>query len=189
MVTVRLFDESANGYVRSEGCGVVVLKRLSEAVADNDRIYAVIKGSAVNQDGRTNGLTAPNGHQQQAVVRAALEDARLRPDALGYFEAHGTGTPLGDPIELQSLGAIMAERSDPTRKIPVGAVKSNLDTRKVLPVSQDSSKRHWSSTKEKFHRIFTSIPPTKTSIGTRSHSRFPPRNTIFPIYWVHGPPG
>ena len=99
------FDARADGYVRGEGCGVVVLKRLADALADGDRIHAVIRGTAVNQDGRSNGLTAPNGPAQEAVIRAALPPGRhRRPAEVDYVEAHGTGTPLGDPIEVDSAG-------------------------------------------------------------------------------------
>lgn len=122
----KTFDDSANGYVRSEGCGVVVLKRLSDALADNDRVYAIVRGTAVNQDGKTNGLTAPNGHAQESVVRAALRDGGVQPVEVGYLEAHGTGTPLGDLIELQSLSAVYRESRDPGESIPVGALKSNI---------------------------------------------------------------
>ena len=99
----KTFDASANGYVRGEGCGMVVLKRLSDALAAGDRILAVIRGSAVNHDGRSNGLSAPNGPAQEAVIRAALADAGLEPRQIGYIEAHGTGTRLGDPIEIEAL--------------------------------------------------------------------------------------
>ncbi|MBT6432314.1 MAG: acyltransferase domain-containing protein, partial [Deltaproteobacteria bacterium] len=122
----KTFDESANGYVRSEGAGVVVLKRLSDALANNDRIYAVIKGTAINQDGRTNGLTAPNGRQQQAVIQAALQDARVNAGDVGYVEAHGTGTPLGDPIEIHSLGAVLGAKRTNKKPVVIGSVKSNL---------------------------------------------------------------
>ena len=120
----KTFDAAANGYVRGEGCGMVVLKRLSDAVADGDRVLAVIRGTAVNQDGRSNGLTAPNGPAQEAVIRRALADGGVTPDDLGYVEAHGTGTSLGDPIEVRALGRVLGnERQDP---LPVGSVKTNV---------------------------------------------------------------
>ncbi|HEX3110483.1 MAG TPA: polyketide synthase, partial [Thermoanaerobaculia bacterium] len=95
----KTFDARADGYVRGEGCGIVVLKRLADAVADGDRIYAVIRGSAVNHDGRSNGLTAPNGSAQKTLIRDALDAAGVAPNDVQYVEAHGTGTSLGDPIE------------------------------------------------------------------------------------------
>jgi acyl transferase domain-containing protein/acyl carrier protein len=122
----KSFDASANGVGWSEGCGVVVLKRLSDALKDNDRVLAVIRGSAINQDGRSNGLTAPNGPSQEAVVRSALDQAGLRGARVDYIQAHGTGTPLGDPIELNALGAVLAEGRAAERPAIVGSVKSNL---------------------------------------------------------------
>ncbi len=119
----KTFDASADGYGRGEGCGVVALKRLSQAIADGDRIRAVIRGSAVNQDGPSSGLTVPNGLAQQALIRQALTDAKIDPADVGYVEAHGTGTPLGDPIEVEALGAVFAKRKQP---LLLGAVKSNL---------------------------------------------------------------
>src|SRR3990172_7427834 len=106
----KTFDASADGYVRGEGCGVVVLKRYSDALRDGNNILALIRGSAVNQDGRSNGLTAPNGLAQQGVIRHALADAQVLPHQIGYVEAHGTGTPLGDPIEMASLCAVLDDR-------------------------------------------------------------------------------
>ncbi|NEO76482.1 polyketide synthase, partial [Moorena sp. SIO4G3] len=94
----KTFDQAADGYVRGEGCGVVVLKRLVDAIRDGDNIRAIIRGSAVNQDGLSNGLTAPNGPSQQAVIRQALANAGVKPAQISYVETHGTGTPLGDPI-------------------------------------------------------------------------------------------
>ncbi|HEX7314144.1 MAG TPA: amino acid adenylation domain-containing protein [Pyrinomonadaceae bacterium] len=122
----KTFDAAADGYVRSEGCGVVVLKRLSEATRDGDRVWALIRGSAVNQDGRSNGLTAPNGLAQQALVREALERAGVAPSEIGYVEAHGTGTPLGDPIEFDALGAVLREGRARGAHCLVGSVKTNI---------------------------------------------------------------
>lgn len=120
----KTFDAAANGYVRSEGCGVVVLKRLCDAQADGDNILAVIRGTAINQDGASNGLTAPNGLAQEAVIRKALAAAQLQPQDIDYVEAHGTGTPLGDPIEINALEAVYA--GDRAAEIVVGSVKTNI---------------------------------------------------------------
>ncbi|HEY5731136.1 MAG TPA: beta-ketoacyl synthase N-terminal-like domain-containing protein, partial [Anaerolineales bacterium] len=120
----KTFDAGADGYVRGEGCGVVVLKRLSDALRDGDNILAQIRGSAVNQDGRSNGLTAPNGLAQQDVIRYALADAGVAPHQIGYVEAHGTGTPLGDPIEISSLRAVLDD--DSNGRVLIGSVKTNI---------------------------------------------------------------
>ncbi|MBF0289588.1 MAG: type I polyketide synthase [SAR324 cluster bacterium] len=117
----KTFDASADGIGRGEGCGIVVLKRLSDALCDRDPILAVIKGSALNQDGTSNGLTAPNGIAQQQVIRQALKNAQLSPQDVSYIEAHGTGTPLGDPIEIRSLTKIF-----PDQELCIGSVKTNL---------------------------------------------------------------
>ena len=122
----RAFDADANGYVRGEGAGVIVLKPLSRALADGDAIYAVIRGGAVNQDGRTNGLTAPSRPAQEAVLRAAYWHAGVAPGQIDYIEAHGTGTPLGDPIELAALGAVLSEGRDPGRRCVLGSLKTNI---------------------------------------------------------------
>ncbi len=120
----KSFDARANGYVRSEGCGVVVLKPLSRALADGDPIYAVIRGSATNQDGRSNGLTVPNGRAQEAALRASLHQAGVAPSQIQYVEAHGTGTFVGDPIETNALGNVLGKaRSTPCI---IGSVKSNI---------------------------------------------------------------
>ncbi|MEB2398035.1 MAG: amino acid adenylation domain-containing protein [Alcaligenaceae bacterium] len=120
----RTFDASADGYVRGEGAGFVVLKRLSDALRDGDRIRAVVRGGAVNHDGRASSLTAPNASAQAGLIRAALKDAGLRPADVQVVECHGTGTPLGDPIETQAL----AEAYGPGRgeALLLGAVKTNI---------------------------------------------------------------
>jgi acyl transferase domain-containing protein/glutamate-1-semialdehyde aminotransferase/surfactin synthase thioesterase subunit len=122
----KAFDADADGYVRGEGCGVVVLKRLRDALADGDVVLAVLRGSAVNQDGPSNGLTAPSARAQQAVIRAALSQARLGPEQISYVEAHGTGTALGDPIELSALGAALGGPRADGSKVLVGSVKANI---------------------------------------------------------------
>ena len=121
----KTFDASADGYVRGEGCGVLVLKRLSDALADGDPVWAVIRGSAVNQDGRSAGLTVPNGPSQERVIRDALRQAGASPADVGYLEAHGTGTPLGDPVEMGALGNVFGERND-SSPLWVGSIKTNL---------------------------------------------------------------
>ncbi len=122
----KAFDARADGFVRSEGAGVVVLKPLAEAQRDGDRILAVIRGTACNQDGRSNGITAPNGPAQQAVIRAALANAGVTPSAVSYVEAHGTGTVLGDPIEVESLAAVLGEGRDASSPLLLGSVKTNI---------------------------------------------------------------
>ncbi len=122
----KTFDAGADGYVRGEGAGVVVLKPLAQALADGDPIYAVLRGSAVNQDGRSNGLTAPNPQAQEAVLRQAYRDAGISPGKVGYVEAHGTGTSLGDPIEAQALGAVLAENRPDGQPCAIGSVKTNI---------------------------------------------------------------
>ncbi|GAB3225711.1 type I polyketide synthase [Mycolicibacterium hippocampi] len=120
------FDAAADGFVRGEGCGVAVLKRLSDAQRDGDRVLAVIRGSAVNQDGRSNGLMAPNPSAQMAVLRTAYSTAGVDPREVDYVEAHGTGTLLGDPIEARALGTVLGKGRAPDAPLLIGAVKSNL---------------------------------------------------------------
>ncbi len=122
----KTFDAGADGYGRGEGCGVVVLKRLSDAVSDGDNILAVIRGSAVNHDGQSNGLTAPNGMAQAALVRAALNQAGIESSQVQYVEAHGTGTVLGDPIEVLALGEVLGQERPAERPLQIGTVKTNI---------------------------------------------------------------
>ncbi|MGB0437290.1 MAG: type I polyketide synthase, partial [Mycobacterium sp.] len=122
----KTFDASADGYVRSEGCGILVLKRLSDAERDGDRVCAVISGSAVNQDGASSGLTVPNGGAQQRLIGAALARAGVAGGDVDYLEAHGTGTPLGDPIEVQAAAAAYGGSRDADRPLLMGSVKTNI---------------------------------------------------------------
>ncbi|WP_437275955.1 SDR family NAD(P)-dependent oxidoreductase [Sorangium sp. So ce375] len=122
----KTFDARADGFVRSEGCGLVVLRRLDDALAAGDPILAVVRGTAANQDGRSNGLTAPNGPSQVDVLRAALADAGVPPASIDYVEAHGTGTRLGDPIEVQALLEVFGASRRPDRPLWLGSVKTNL---------------------------------------------------------------
>lgn len=119
----KTFDAAADGFARGEGCGIIVLKRLSAAQADGDNILAVIRGSIINQDGRSSGLTAPSGPSQQRLIQRALEQAQLPPEQISYIEAHGTGTSLGDPIEMGAINAVFGQRSTP---LWVGSVKTNF---------------------------------------------------------------
>lgn len=122
----RPFHAGADGYVRAEGCGVVLLEPLSTAVREGHEVYALIRGTAANQDGRTNGITVPNGDSQKAAMRLALSLARVDPRAVGYVEAHGTGTPVGDPIEANAIGDVYGALRDPTEPCLMASVKSNL---------------------------------------------------------------
>ena len=125
----RTFDQQASGFGRAEGGGIVVLKRLRDAKMAGDRIHALILGSAVNHDGRTSGLTVPNGPAQQAVIRQALKVSRITPNAISYIETHGTGTPLGDPIELGALATVFARWEDrETGRWGDGDVRTKLQT-------------------------------------------------------------
>ncbi|MEL6471538.1 MAG: aminotransferase class I/II-fold pyridoxal phosphate-dependent enzyme [Cyanobacteria bacterium J06623_4] len=122
----KSFDASADGYVRSEGAGIVVLKPLAEALADGDPVYAIIRGSAVNQDGCSQGMAAPNPAAQAAVLRDAYRVAQVNPADVHYVEAHGTGTKLGDPIEAQALGEVLSVGRSPSHPCLLGSVKTNF---------------------------------------------------------------
>jgi acyl transferase domain-containing protein/acyl carrier protein len=122
----KTFDASADGFIRSEGCGVVVLKRLSDSIADGDNIYAVVRASAVNHDGPSSGLTVPNGPAQEEVIRDALKNAGVDPLDVGYVECHGTGTSLGDPIEVNSLMNVYCQNRSEDQPLLIGSVKTNI---------------------------------------------------------------
>jgi myxalamid-type polyketide synthase MxaE and MxaD len=122
----KTFSKGANGFGRGEGCGFVVLKRLADAIADRDRVLAVIRGTAMNQDGRTTRLSAPNMHSQVAVVRKALADAHALPSQITYVEAHGTGTPVGDPIEVEALTVSVGQPRADGSRCALGSVKANI---------------------------------------------------------------
>ena len=122
----KTFDASANGYVRGEGCGIVVLKRLADAEADGDRIWGVIRGTALNQDGASPGLTVPNGAAQERVIAAALGRAGVQASDIDYLEAHGTGTEVGDPIEIKATAAVYGRDRDASCPLLIGSVKTNI---------------------------------------------------------------
>ncbi len=122
----RPFDSRANGYVRGEGCGLVMLKRLADAQRDGDHIIGILRATSVNQDGRTSGISAPNGQSQQECIRAALVQAGIKPGDISYIEAHGTGTPLGDPIEMQALVELFQRAGESDPPLYVTSVKANI---------------------------------------------------------------
>ncbi|MDE5118112.1 MAG: type I polyketide synthase, partial [Trichodesmium sp. St2_bin2_1] len=122
----KTFDAAADGFVRGEGCGMIVLKRLSDALSDQDNILAVIRGSATNQDGNSSGLTVPNGSSQQALIRQALENGGVEPASVSYLEAHGTGTSLGDPIEVEAVGEVFGATHSQQKPLIIGSVKTNI---------------------------------------------------------------
>ncbi|MDQ2587872.1 type I polyketide synthase [Saccharothrix yanglingensis] len=122
----KSFDDAADGYARAEGCGVLVLKRLSDAWQDGDTVLAIVRGTAIGQDGESAGLTAPNGVAQEAVMRTALANSRLEPADIQYVEAHGTGTPLGDPIEMGSIHGVFGGSRSHDDRLTVGSLKSNI---------------------------------------------------------------
>jgi acyl transferase domain-containing protein/acyl carrier protein len=122
----KTFDSQADGITRGEGCGILVLKRLSDAVADGDRILALIRGSAINQDGASSGFTVPNRAAQENLIRQALTRAKIKPEEVDYVEAHGTGTSLGDPIEVRALAAVLGAGRTAENPLKIGAVKTNI---------------------------------------------------------------
>ncbi|NJM19387.1 MAG: SDR family NAD(P)-dependent oxidoreductase [Richelia sp. SM1_7_0] len=122
----KTFDAAADGYGRGEGCGIVVLKRLSDAIAQGDRILAMVRGSAVNHDGASSGLTVPNGLAQEVLIKEALKNARVEPHQVSYVETHGTGTALGDPIEVRALGSVLCQGRSLESPLYIGSVKTQV---------------------------------------------------------------
>ncbi|MEO0839174.1 MAG: beta-ketoacyl synthase N-terminal-like domain-containing protein [Cyanobacteria bacterium J06643_5] len=122
----KSFDATADGYIRGEGCGVIILKRLSDALANQDNILAVIRGSAINHNGRSNSLVAPNGPSQQSVIRKALENGGVEPAEVGYVEVQGTGSSLGEPIEVGALQAVYGKNRSQDQPLLIGTVKTNI---------------------------------------------------------------
>src|SRR5262249_26038800 len=122
----KTFDARADGFARGEGCGVVALKRLRDAITAGDTISGLLVGSATNNDGRSQGWSAPNGLAQQDVIQSALRSAQLAPADVSILEAHGTGTALGDPIEADALATVFAERGAARRTIALGSAKTSL---------------------------------------------------------------
>ena len=122
----KAFADAADGYARGEGAGIVVLKRLQDALRDGDEIYAQLLGTAVSQDGHTDGITVPRGEAQEAAIRTALDRAGIRPEEVGYVEAHGTGTPVGDPIEMRALAAALTVERPASSPLLIGSVKTNI---------------------------------------------------------------
>ena len=122
----KTFDGSADGYARGEGCGVVVLKRLRDAIADGDKIQALIRGTAINHDGLSSGLTVPNEQAQEELLRQALKNGKVEPGEIDYIEAHGTGTFLGDPIEMGALATVLCQERSPQQPLIVGSAKTNI---------------------------------------------------------------
>lgn len=122
----KAFDAAADGFIRSDGCGLLILKRLSDAKAAGDNIFAVIHGSAVNQDGKTSGLTVPNGPSQKAVINKALGNAGVKAEDISYIETHGTGTSLGDPIEIGALTEVFGDAKEKQQPLHIGSIKTNI---------------------------------------------------------------
>lgn len=166
------FDAAADGFVRGEGAGVVVLKRLTDAVRDGDQVLAVVRGSAVNQDGRSNGVTAPNTAAQCDVIADALRSGDVAPDSVNYVEAHGTGTVLGDPIEFEALAATYGHGGD---ACALGAVKPTSVIWRRPPGSRGSSRRRWRYNARRSRRICISRNGIQLSMPRRPGFSFPRR--------------
>ncbi|MEM9148996.1 MAG: choline/carnitine O-acyltransferase, partial [Cyanobacteria bacterium P01_F01_bin.3] len=180
----KSFDAAADGYVRSEGAGVVLLKPLADAIAQGDHIHALIRGSAVNQNGTSNGLSAPNPVAQEAVLNAAYRDANIQPSQIQYVEAQGTGSKMGDYMELTALGKVLATGRSPENHCRVGSVKANIGhteaasgmaslikTIEILKHRQIPSQLHFQSPNPhvKFHKLPIKIQTTLTPLPAQTH--------------------
>ena len=174
----KTFDTSADGAVRSEGCGMIVLKRLHEAEADGDRIWGMVRGTAVNQNGATAGPTVPNGRAQQQVIREALARAGVAPGDVDYLEAHGGGSTLGDPIEVQAAAAVYGEGREADRPLLIGSVKTNIGhlesaagiaglIKIMLSMKQGLIPKHLHFRKPNEHLDWDALPVRVTSEATR----------------------
>ena len=170
----KTFDASADGFVRGEGCGMVVLKRLHDAEADGDRIWGVVRGTAVNQNGATAGPTVPNGRAQQRVIREALGRAGVAPGQVDYLEAHGGASTLGDPIEVQAAAAVYGEGREASRPLLIGSVKTNIGhlesaagiaglIKVMLSMKQGVIPKHLHFTKPSEHVEWDALPVQVTS--------------------------
>ncbi|MBI5785598.1 MAG: SDR family NAD(P)-dependent oxidoreductase [Rhodocyclales bacterium] len=172
----KTFDDSADGFSRGEGCGVLVLKRLEDAQADGDHVLALIRGSAINQDGRSGGLTVPNGPAQEAVIRAALADGGVAAAEIDYVEAHGTGTSLGDPIEVRALAGALGAARTMTDPLLIGSVKTNIGhlesaagvagmIKVILSLRHEAIPPHLHFTKPSTHIAWSKYPVKVTAAG------------------------
>ena len=184
----RPFDASADGFTRGEGCGIVVLKRLSEAEAAGDRIWGVIRGSAVNQNGASAGPTVPNGPAQERVIEEALSRAGIVPSEVDYLEAHGGGSELGDPIEVQAAATVYGKGREADRPLLIGSVKTNIGhlepaagvaalIKAVLAMKQGMIPKHLNFEEPSPHIDWDRLPVQVTSELTDwpSHPDRPPR--------------
>ena len=163
----KVFDASANGYVRGEGCGVVVLKRLQEAEADGDKIWAVIKGSAVNHGGDSVGMTVPHIPALEQVMGQALRDAGVTAAEVDYVEAHGTGTSVGDPIELEAMSTVYGQGRAPDRPLLVGSVKTNIGHLESAAGIAGLIKLYLFCSVASFQSIYIFITPRRPLTGIR----------------------
>ena len=192
----KTFDASANGYVRGEGCGIVVLKRLADAEADGDRIWGVIRGTALNQDGASPGLTVPNGAAQERVITAALKRAGVQASDVDYLEAHGTGTEVGDPIEINATAAAYGRERDKDHPLLIGSVKTNIGhlesaagvaglIKTVLAINRGIIPKHLHFRNPNPEMDWERLPLQVTSTPTPwpAHADHPPRAGVSGFGW------